>query len=172
VNGILDPTAVEIGAGGALQRTGKIFGNVAMSGTIIPGAPGTPGTLTIFGNYEQIGNGSLEELISPLSRSLLKVNGSVALDSNSYLDIILLNGYNPLGQKIDIMDYSSLVGQFSNGSSFSEDGYLWDVTYGQHEIDVTAVKTPEPSSLLQLSIGLAALAFYVHRKMRKTQRLA
>ncbi len=100
------------------------------------------------------------------------MNGSVALDSNSYLDIILLNGCNPLGQKIDIMDYSSLVGQFSNGSSFSEDGYLWDVTYGQHEIDVTAVKTPEPSSLLQLSIGLAALAFYVHRKMRKTQRLA
>jgi hypothetical protein len=172
VNGILDPTAVEIGSHGTLQGTGKIFGNVAMGGTIMPGAPGAPGTLTIFGNYEQIGNGSLEELMSPLSRSLLKVNGSVALDSNSYLDIILLNGYDPLGQKIDIMDYSSLAGQFSNGSSFWEDGYLWDVTYGQHEVDVTAVKTPEPGSLLQLSIGLAALAFYAHKKMNKTKRLA
>ena len=56
------------------------------------------------------------------------------------------------------MDYNALTGQFSNGSSFWDDGYLWDVTYGQHEIDVTAVRTPEPSSLLLLFVGLAALA--------------
>src|SRR5208283_2451708 len=104
--------------------------------------------------------------------SFLNVTGSVALDANSRLDIILLNGYDPLGQKFSLMDGSSMVGQFSNGSSFWEDGYLWDITYGQHEMDVTAVGVPEPSSLLQLSIGLAALAFYAHRKMGKTKRLA
>jgi PEP-CTERM motif-containing protein len=174
VNGILDPTAVEIGSRGALQGTGTIIGNVAMGGTIIPGAPGTPGTLTIFGNYEQTGNGTLEELMSPFSKSLLDVKGSVALDSDSRLNIILLNGHDPLGKTFSILDDKSLVGQFSNGSSFREDGFLWDVTYGQHEIDVTAVSvsTPEPSSLLLLSIGLAALAFYAHRKMGKTKRLA
>ena len=53
--GTLDPTAVEIGSGATLKGTGKIVGNVAMSGTMIPGGPGAPGTLTIFGNYEQIG---------------------------------------------------------------------------------------------------------------------
>ena len=65
-----------------------------------------------------------------------------------------------------------MTGQFSNGSSFWDDNYLWDITYHQHEIDVTAVQAPEPSSLLLLFIGLAALAFYAHRKMDKTQRLA
>ena len=110
----------------------------------MPGAPGAPGTLAIFGNYEQIGNGTLEELMSPLSRSFLNVNGSVALDSNSRLNILLLNGDDPLGQTFSIMGYNSLVGQFSNGSSFWDDGFLWDITYGQHGVDVTAVSTPEP----------------------------
>ncbi len=172
VNGILDPVAVEIGSGAALQGTGTIIGNVAMGGTLTPGAPGTPGTLTIFGNYEQTGAGILEEFMSPLSQSFLNVEGNVALDSGSLLDITLLNGYDPLGQTFSIMDYNSLVGQFSNGSSFWEDGYVWDITYGQHGIDVTAVSTPEPSSLLLLLIGLAALTLYAHRKMDKSRRFA
>jgi len=46
------------------------------------------------------------------------------------------------------------------------------VTYGQNQIDVTAVQAPEPSSLLLLFLGLVALALYAHRKMDKTQRLA
>jgi hypothetical protein len=110
--------------------------------------------------------------MSPLSRSFLLVNGDVTLDSGSLLDITLLNSFDPLGQTFDIMDYNALTGQFSNGSSFWDDGYLWDINYGQNQIDVTAVQAPEPSSLLQLFIGLAALAFFAHRKMDKTQRLA
>jgi hypothetical protein len=177
VNGTLDPTAVEIGSGAALDGTGKIIGNVAMGGTINPGGssvPGSvPGTLTIFGNYEQIGTGTLNELMSPLSQGFLHVTGDVSLDSDSALQITLLNGFNPLGQTFSIMDYSSLVGEFSNRSSFSDDGFIGDITYRQHEIDVTAVqRAPESSSLLLLFIGLAALAFYVPRKIDKTQRLA
>jgi hypothetical protein len=136
-----------------------------MGGTLTPGAPGTPGTLTIDGNYEQLSGGILQEFMGPLSQSFLNVTGDVALDSNSFLNIILLNGYDPLGQTFGILDYGSMVGQFSNGSTFSEDGYVWDITYGQHGIDVTAVSTPEPSSLLLLFIGLAALAFYAHRNI-------
>ncbi len=100
------------------------------------------------------------------------MNGNVTLDSGSFLNIVLLQGFNPLGETFSIMDYSSLIGQFSNGSSFWDDGYLWDVTYGQNEIDVTAVRTPEPSSLLLLFVGLAVLAFCAHRKMDKTHRVA
>ena len=72
------------------------------------------------------------------------------------------------------MDFAYLNGRFSNGSSFWDDGYLWDITYYQHEVDVTAVRVPEPSSLLLLliSFSAAALAFYAHRKMDNTQRLA
>jgi hypothetical protein len=114
----------------------------------------------------------LQEFMGPQSQSFLNVTGDVALDSGSFLDIILLNGYDPLGQTFNIMDYGSLVGQFSNGSIFSEDGYVWDITYGQHGMEVTAVGTPEPSSLLLLFLGLAALASYAQQKKSKTQRLA
>jgi hypothetical protein len=100
------------------------------------------------------------------------VNGDVALDSGSFLDIILLNGYDPLGQSFNIIGYNSLVGEFSNGSSFWQDGFLWDLSYGQSGVEVTAVSTPEPSSLLLLFLGLAALASYAQQKKSKTQRLA
>jgi hypothetical protein len=172
VNGILDPTAVEIDSGATLQGTGAIIGNVAMGGTIMPGAPGTPGTLTVFGNYEQIGNGTFDELIGANSASFLNVNGDAALDFDSLLNITLLNGYDPLGQTFGIMGYRSLVGQFSNGSSFLDDGFVWDISYGKNEIYVTAVGTPEPSSLLLLFLGLFALAFCAHSKVEKARRLA
>jgi hypothetical protein len=172
VNGTLDPTAVEIGSGATLQGTGKIVGNVSMGGTMIPGGPGTPGTVTIFGNYEQTGNGILREFISSSSNGLLSVSGDVALDSDSILSITLLGGFNPLGDTFTIMDYASLVGQFSNGSSFWDDGFLWDVNYGANQIDISAVRSPEPSSLLLLCIGFAVLALCAQQKMAKTPLLA
>jgi PEP-CTERM motif len=159
---------------GALGGTGTINGNVVMGGTLTPGALGAPGAITIFGNYEQTGNGTFDELMGPLSHSFLNVSGNVSLDSRAFLDITLLDGYDPLNQTFSIMDFAFLNGQIANGSSFWDDGYLWDITYRQHEVDVTAVQAPEPSSLLLLFIGLglAVLALYAHRKMDKTQHLA
>jgi hypothetical protein len=157
---------------GALGGTGTINGNVVMAGTMMPGAPGTPGTLTIFGNYEQTGTGMLEELMSPLSHSFLDVSGNVSLDSGAFLHITLLEGYDPLNQTFSIMDFAFLNGQFANGLRFWDDGYLWDMTYRLHEVDVAAVQAPEPSALLLLLISLAPLGLYTHRKMDKTQRLA
>jgi len=69
------------------------------------------------------------------------------------------------------MDYASLVGQFLEWFKFVQDGFLWDISYGQHEIDVTAVSAPEPSSLLLLFLGLAALALYANGKCAKRQTL-
>ncbi len=172
VNGLLDPTAVEIDSGAILQGHGTIIGNVAIGGTLMTGAPGTPGTLTLLGNYEQFGNGTFDEQIGAHSSSFFNITGDAALDFNSMLTITLLDGYDPLGQTFGIMDYGSLVGQFSNGSSFWQGGFLWEISYGQHEIDVTAVSAPEPSSLLLLFIGLAALAVYAQRKMRQATDLA
>ena len=172
VNGTLDPTAVEMGSGATLQGTGKIVGNVSMGGTMLPGGPGAPGTVTIFGNYEQTGNGILRELISSTSSGLLNVSGDVALDSDSILSITLIGGFNPLGDTFTIIDYASLVGQFSNGSSFWDDGFLWDVNYGANQIDISAVRSPEPSALLLLCIGVAVLALIAQRKTAETHLLA
>src|SRR4029077_2387759 len=159
VNGILTATggAIVNILGGTLTGTGTINGHVSMGGTIMPGALGTPGTLTIFGGYEQTGTGILTDLMGPLSQSFLNVNGNAMLDPGSFLNITLLNGFNPLGKTFGVMDYSTLTGKFINGSSFWDDGYLWDITYGQNQIDVTAVQAPEPSSMLLLLIGFAAL---------------
>jgi len=164
-----DATIVDI-QGGILGGTGTINGNVLMAGTMMPGD--APGTLTIIGNYEQTSTGIFYEQMSPYSQAFLDVSGNVVLDQGAMLEIALLNGYDPLGQTISIMDFSALSGQFANGSSFWDDGYLWDITYRQHEIDVSAVQAPEPSSLLLLFIGITALAFYAHRKMDKTESLA
>ena len=174
VNGTLTATggAIVNILGGALGGIGTINGNVVMGGTLTPGALGAPGAITIFGNYEQTGNGTFDELMRPLSHSFLDVSGNVSLDSGALLDITLLDSYDPLNQTFSIMDFAFLNGQFANGSSFWDDGYLWDITYRQHEVDVTAVQTPEPSALLLLLISLAPLGLYTHRKMDKTQRLA
>ena len=162
VNGNLDPTAVEIGSKVALQGTGTITGNVIMAGTLTPGLLGAPGTFTITGNYQQLG--TLVDLMSPLSQSLLNVSGNVMLGPNSVLQINLLNGFNPLGKTFDVMTYGALSGQFLNGTSFWGDGYLWNVTYGANEIEVTAVPAPEPSSFLFLGLGLVAFTAIVLRK--------
>jgi hypothetical protein len=141
-----------------------------MGGRLIPGD--APGTLTILGNYEQTGTGTFDELIGPHSHSFLAVSGKVGLDPGSLLEISLLGGFDPLHQTFSIMDFASLNGKFSNGTSFWDDGFLWDVTYFQHQVDVTAVQAPEPSSLLLLVLGFAALAFCWHRKLDKSRRLA
>ena len=155
---------------GMLSGTGTISGNVLMGGILMPGD--APGTLTVLGDYEQTGAGIFDEIISGKSQSFLDVSGIVTLDPGSLLEITLLNGYDPLHQTFSIMDFASLNGQFANGASFWDDGFLWDITYRQHEVEVTAVEAPEPSSLLLLFFGLAAVAFLAHRKIEKSRRLA
>jgi hypothetical protein len=162
---------------GVLINAGTVYfdGPVNNSGTVTNSGAMTIAsgdTLTIFGDYEQTGTGILDEQMSPYSQAIFDVSGDAVLDPGAFLDISLLNGYDPLGQTISIMDFSTLSGQFANGSSFWDDNYLWDITYRQHEIDVTAVKAPEPSSLLLLFIGLSALAFFAQRKIYKTRHLA
>ena len=107
--------------GGTLGGKGTINGNVLMAGTMMPGD--APGTLTIFGNYEQTGMGIFKELMSPYAQAFLDVSGNVVLDPGASLDITLLGGFNPLGDTISIMDFSTLYGQFANGSSFLDDAF-------------------------------------------------
>jgi hypothetical protein len=167
VDGTLTATAgaiVDI-RGGTLSGSGFINGDVLMGGTLMPGD--SPGTLTIFGKYEQTATGILDMLLGTQSHSFLDV-GNAILDPGALLQITLLDGFNPFGQTFEIMHYSTLEGEFVNGSSFWDDGYLWQISYAQNALDVTAVSAPEPSSFLLLGIGLLALAGLAVRRTNST----
>jgi hypothetical protein len=161
--------AVNIQAG-TLGGDGIIYGNVTNGGTLAPGD--ALGTLTINGSYEQKSTGIFDELLSPESQSLLDVIGGVDLDPGASLEVSLLEGFDPIGQTFDIIDFATLEGQFSNGSSFWDDGYLWDLFYGQNQIDLTATQAPEPGSLVLLLIGLAVWVPITLRKLGNKRRLA
>jgi PEP-CTERM motif len=136
-----------------------------MGGTLMPGD--SPGTLTIFGKYDQTGTGILDMLLGPQSHSVLDA-GNVFLDFGSLLQIDLLDGFNPFGQTFEIMHYSTMEGEFVNGSEFWNHGFLWQLSYGQNALDVKAVSAPEPSSFLLLGIGLLALAGLAVRRTNST----
>lgn len=153
---------VDMKQAGFFSGTGTINGNTTMGGTLSPGD--APGTLTINGNYEQTGTGIFDELIGTGANGLLDVNGAVTLAPGASLDIRLLNGFNPVGDSFTIMDYSSLFGEFANGSSFSADGYNWDITYGPHDAVLTAISTPESSPLLLLALGFITIGRRAHRE--------
>jgi hypothetical protein len=156
IDGILDARGPGVNVtGGTLGGTGLIHGNVMMGGTITPGSAGTPGVLTIAGNYQQTSTGVLSELIGLGSHGVLDVKGTAGLGSG-VLNITLLGGFDPVGDKLDIMNYKSLSGGFSNGTSFVADGYDWTLNYGSKDVVLTAVstaETPEPSTLVFLAAG-------------------
>jgi hypothetical protein len=168
VNGMLVSPATEFDARSRLQGTGTLTGNVKIGGIIIPGSVASPGTLTINGDYAQTGKGIFDEVISVTANGLLNVNGAAALGPQSKLEITLLGGINPIGDSLTIMDYQHLVGNFSNGTTFSADGYKWKLNYGSDDIVLTAVSpsvTPEPGTFLLFGSGLLAIFGVVRKKI-------
>jgi outer membrane autotransporter protein len=80
VNGSLAST-IGIGSGGTLAGTGAITGDVTAQsgGTVQPGGAGTPGELTVTGNYTQMDGGTLAIQTTPATSSKLTVDGDATL---------------------------------------------------------------------------------------------
>ena len=168
VNGTLTATGgaiVDI-EGGKLGGTGTINGDVLMKGVMSPGSSGVPGTFTVNGNYQQTSTGVFDEIIKGASSNgLLDVSGVLALDPGSLLEITLQNGFDPVGDSFTILDYGSLAGEFSNGTSFVADGFNWTLSYGPNDAVLTAVSTPEPGTISSILIGfLVLLGFATKRR--------
>jgi hypothetical protein len=107
-------------------------------------------------------------VISVTANGLLNVNGAAALGPQSKLEITLLGGINPIGDSLTIMDYHHLVGNFSNGTNFSADGYKWTLNYGSNDAVLTATAlspTPEPGTWLLFGSGLLAILGVVRKKI-------
>jgi len=160
-----------------LAGTGTINGNATNNdfGTVRPGgALGTPGMLTIAGNYTQTQYATLMIQIagmSPDQFSVLNVLGNANL--NGVLDPVLLNGFVPsIGDSFVFLNYASLTGGFSRiRNQVFDDGMLqWSVTYQNTYAILTVGPNTIPdhgSTFLLLTLGLLGLVTYRRRLIRK-----
>ncbi len=100
-------------AGGSLEGTGTIDGDLENGGTVSPGA--SPGTLSVTGAYTQTASGGLEiELggtVAGTGYDQLVVDGAAALDGT--LVVSLIDGFTPAaGQVFTVLQYGSHTGAF------------------------------------------------------------
>jgi autotransporter-associated beta strand protein len=154
--------------GGTLAGTGTIQSNVMNTdfGTVRPGGTlGTPGVLTVVGNYTQAQYATLMIQLAGTNAgqfSVLNVLGNANLNGN--LAPVLLNGFVPtIGQTFTFLDYASLTGEFSHiQHQVFDDGLQWSVTYqGTDAILTVEQHVPDQgSTFLLLTLGLLGLAMF------------
>jgi hypothetical protein len=121
--------------GGVLAGTGVINANVLNNAEVDVGAPGSPGILTVVGDYTQTAGGVLVvESGGPNPGSdfdQLGITGQATLDGT--LTVNLINGFQPnTGDSFTIMTFGSGSGVFANlegaGPAFTPSYDPTDVT--------------------------------------------
>jgi hypothetical protein len=119
--------------GGLLTGYGSVYGDVTNSGEVLPGEDGSPGALTITGNYTQTSTGLLEIEIgdpSAVGFGQLAIGGAAALDGT--LDVTLLYGYMPnSGDSFPVLYFGSGSGTFAHVTG---DGPLFSVNYDPNDV--------------------------------------
>jgi hypothetical protein len=161
VNGTLTATLVDI-KGGLLEGSGAVTGNLTLEGgQLNPG--NSPGTFNVTGNYTQTSGGTLDiELASASSFDKLILTGAGTFAGA--LDIFSFGGFTPSdGEVFRIITFGSLVSDgFATPTSFISN-FTFTEAAGSTFIDLTAHQAiagvPEPSTILLLAAGLAALLF-------------
>jgi hypothetical protein len=161
--------------GGLLTGSGIIAGDVNMSGTLragdhnIPCANSPCRTLTIQGNYQQFGIGTLyTELDGTLpgqTYDQLVISGKAALDGT--LDVVIPGGNAwEIGTAFFPLTYGSESGIFSTLDLPSlPPGEAWNYAYESTDFKLWITSVPEPSSLVLLGGGLLAITGMLRRKL-------
>lgn len=108
---VLNAANVSVGAGAIFGSAGTLNGNLAVAGTLSPGA--SPGTMTVNGNVALAGGSlSLFELSSTVSDKLV-VNGAVTIASGATLQLVPVGTLRP-GTLYDLIVASGgIAGSFT-----------------------------------------------------------
>lgn len=103
-------------SGGTLRGVGTINGNFVNNAAVNPGRIGSPGRLTVVGNFSQGAPGALNiRIASPTSFDRLVVGGSAAL--GGALNVSSTGGFTAKpGDVIPIVTAGSVSGKFANVS--------------------------------------------------------
>jgi len=118
-----------------------IDGNVTNRTKVSPGSAGTPGVLTVTGNFTQAQYATLMLQIAGTSSgefSVLNVLGTADLNGN--VAPILLNGFVPeVGDSLIFLNYASLTGAFSQilDQVFNHGTEQWSVVYQNNNAILT-----------------------------------
>jgi autotransporter-associated beta strand protein len=136
VDGQLLNSAVTVNAGGILGGDGKVPAIIVQSGGFL--TPGdSPGTLTTGSLSLTTGSTFNEELGGTTAgtqydQTVIPASGSGALDSST-LNISFVDGFQPtVGQQFTIINNQSgsgVSGTFSQGSTYTFEGYVFGITY-------------------------------------------
>jgi hypothetical protein len=135
-SGLLTANLVDL-EGGVLSGTGVINANVLNNAEVDVGQPGSPGSLTIVGDYTQTGGGDLVIEIGGFNPGTgfdqLNITGQATLDGT--LTVHLINGFVPeSGNGFAVVTFGSGSGAFA---SLTGDGPLFTPSFDP--VDVTLV---------------------------------
>ncbi len=146
-----------LAAGRVLKGEGTVLGNITVRGTMAPGS--SPGVLSVTGSVTYANGSTLEIEIGGEERGIdydvVDASGAITVASGATLSVALIDDFLPmLGDEFDILDFSSITGEFTTYSLPAlGDGLAWD-TSGIYT-DGTIGVTPEPASILLLGMGCA-----------------
>jgi Uncharacterized protein with a C-terminal OMP (outer membrane protein) domain len=107
---IMAPT-ITVGQGATFGSAGTVNGDIAVAGTLSPGA--SPGTMTVNGNVTLVDTSVSIFEITPTVSDKLIVNGNLTIASGATLQIDASGIVNP-GQSLDLIDAQSITGSFTN----------------------------------------------------------
>ena len=157
---------VTVNGGGTLGGDGKVPATTVQSGGVL--SPGdSPGTLTAGSLSLATGSTFNEELGGTTAgtqydQTVIPAGGTVALDSPT-LNISFLGGFLPtVGQQFTIINNQSgsgVIGTFSQGSTFTFDGYIFGINYAGgagHDVVLTVLAQNASS---QVSVSKSGLVY-------------
>ena len=143
-----------------------VLGNVTVRGNLAPGS--SPGVLSVTGSVTYANGSTLEIEIGGAERGIdydvVDASGAITVASGATLSVSLIDDFAPvMGDEFDIMDFSTIAGEFTTYSLPAlGDGLVWD-TSGLYT-DGTIGVTPEPATFAMVVGGLA-IAFLRRRPL-------